>query len=124
MWLKNSLIGTTTADSTCDGVPPSQIVNGTNGFDGRNAQSPGIVATCEKVAPELTSTLLADGEFAALLPGGYKLNFQYPLGKFLTVTSGKGVKAVCTGAPVAGKDILGNPRIETCTLGAFEGEAG
>jgi hypothetical protein len=124
VWLKNSLIGTTTADSTCDGVPPSQIVNGTNGFDGRNAQSPGIVATCEKVAPELTSTLLADGEFAALLPGGYKLNFQYPLGKFLTVTSGKGVKAVCQGAPVAGKDILGNPRTETCTIGAFEGEAG
>jgi CSLREA domain-containing protein len=121
--LYNTLIAATWADATCDG-DLSFIKNGTDGSDGRNAQTP-EVATCEKVPTELVSTVLAPGQFASpLLPAGYKLEFQYPIGKFLTPTSGKGDPPVCKLGPVWGIDILGNPRTETCTIGAYEGEAG
>lgn len=125
--LKNTLIGAWKADATCGG-DVALIFNGddqetdcnpADKKDGCNAQSK-QGATCQGIPETLDDGGILLKTFNATIPGSTPLTFAYVNPKFMPQGAGKGDSSTCKNAPVGGVDILGNLRIDTCTIGAVE----
>jgi hypothetical protein len=123
----NTLIGAWTADATCGGdtafifdgdgentdCKRSDKLIGCNAQSEKGATCPGIPQVLLPASPLLKT-------FNATVPGGTPLTFSYIVPKFTTPAAGRGDTATCKNGPVGGVDILGNFRIDTCTIGAVE----